>query len=86
MWLNDFPIKCRVSSAFSPQTIMTVTALDWKKHCGSEFGAYCEVHEENLPLNNINNEGTQSSIYLDSTTNFQGCYTFLYLTTGKRIT
>jgi hypothetical protein len=31
-WLNDFPPSSRVSAFYSPQTIMTGTALDFARH------------------------------------------------------
>ena len=33
VWLNTFHVNSGVSATFSPQTIMTGTTLDWKKHC-----------------------------------------------------
>ena len=65
---------------------MTGTKLDWQKHCKAEFGEYYEIHQENRLLNSINNEQTQSAIFLGPTTNFQCKYTFLCLTIGERIT
>ena len=86
MCLNAFPIKSRVSDTSIPFIINTDTTIDWYKHYKVYFGSYCELHEEHWPLNNINNEQTQSVICLGPTTNFQGRYTFLCLTKGKRIT
>ena len=86
MWLNDLPVKSRVSSTLSPRTIITGNNLDCKKHCRAESGAFWEVHEENRLFNNINNDRTRSAICLGTTTNFQVSYTFLCLTTGKCIT
>ena len=44
--LNNFPSKGGVSSAYSPCTILTGKLLDYKKDLALEFGAYCQVHEE----------------------------------------
>ena len=46
MWINVFPVKSDVSTAYISWTIMTGTSLDWTKYYKAEFGAYCEVHEE----------------------------------------
>ena len=56
MWLNILPAKSSVSAAFSPQTIMTGTSLDWKKHFRAKSGEYCKVHEEHHPSKNIDDE------------------------------
>ena len=86
IWINNFLVKSFVSATFRPRTLMTGTTLDCQKQCKADFGAYCEVHKEKFPLNNINNEQTQSAICLRPTTNFKVSYTFLFLTTGKHIT
>ena len=86
MCLNALPAKIRLSPTFTTRTTITDTTLDWKKHGKAEFGYYCEFHKENQPLNNINNERIRSGICLGTTTNLQGRYTFLCLTTGKSIT
>ena len=86
MWLNAIPVNSGVSSTYRPRTIMTGTTLYWTKHLKSEFGAYCEVHEEHKPTNTIDNECNRSAICLGSIENFQGSYTFLCLNTGNWIT
>ena len=86
IWINNFLVKSFLSANFRPRNLMTGTTLDCQKHCKTDFGAYCEVHKEKFPLNNINNEQTQSAICLRPTTNFKVSYTFLFLTTGKHIT
>ena len=57
-----FSVKSGVSTTLSPCTIMTSKKLNWQKYCKAKFGAYCEVHKENRPLNNINNEQTKSDV------------------------
>jgi hypothetical protein len=85
LWINAFPPSSGVSTAYSPRTIMTGTALDFNKHCQIPFGAYAEVHEDRNITNTIDAR-TQPAICLGPTANFQGSYKFLSLQTGKRIT
>ena len=87
MWINTFPVKISASTTYIPQTIMTGTGLYWTKNCKAEFGAYCEVHEENSPMkkNQIDYAHTCSTIYLGPTSNFRWNYTFFCINTGKRI-
>jgi hypothetical protein len=53
MWLNNFPVVHGISRRFSPREIILRHKLDYKHHCRAPFGAYCEVHEENLPTNSM---------------------------------
>ena len=46
MFLNAFHPNSGLSKTYSPRTIMTGKALDWKNICKLRFGAYAQVHEE----------------------------------------
>jgi hypothetical protein len=59
-------------------------SLHGSSYCCAPFGAFCEVHEENTPTNDMTTRGT-SAICLDPTGNFQGTYNFLSHVTGKVI-
>jgi hypothetical protein len=85
LWRNAFPPSSGVSSAYSPRTIMTGTALDYNKQCKLPFGAYVETREENKRKNSMD-ERTRGTICLGPTANFQGSYKFMCLHTGRHIT
>jgi hypothetical protein len=84
-WLNVFPPSSGVSSTYSPQKIMTGTALDFTKHCKLPFGAYAEAHDE-YPQTNTMAQRIHGVICLGLTGNFQGSYKMMCLTTGRKIT
>jgi hypothetical protein len=44
--LNLFPTKGGVSDTSSPNSIISVETLDFKKHLSLQIGQYCQVHEE----------------------------------------
>jgi hypothetical protein len=83
-WLNAFPPSSGVYSTYSPQTIMTGTALDFVKHCKLPFGAYAEAHEE-YPRTNTMAQRTRGVICLGPMGNFQGSNKMMCLTTGRKI-
>jgi hypothetical protein len=85
LWLNAFPPLSRVSSTYSPRTIVTGTTSDYNKHYRLRFGAYVETHEDNEATNTMV-ERTRGAICLGPTANFQGSYIFLCLDTGRRVT
>jgi hypothetical protein len=84
MWLNNFPVANGISTTWSPREIILRHWLDYTHHCRAPFGAYCEVHEENTPTNDMTTRGTPA-ICLGPTGNFQGTYNFLSLVTGQVI-
>ncbi len=49
---NLFPVKGGLSSKFSPKQIMLGKVVQYK-FCAMDFGRYCQIHEEDQPLNNI---------------------------------
>ena len=83
--MNYFPAKGGISDTLSPNVIMSGTQLDFKKHLSLPFGAYCQVHEEDLPRNS-QKARTKGAINLGPSGNQQGGYYFMALATGKKIT
>jgi len=83
--LNYFPTKGGISNTLSPNVIMSGTQLDYKKHLSMPIGAYCQVHEEELPRNS-QKARTKGAICLGPSGNKQGGYRFMSLFTGKKIT
>ena len=53
MLLKAFYPKSGLSKTYSPRTIMTGKALDWKKICKLQFGAYAQVHEDRNLTNTL---------------------------------
>ena len=83
MFLNAYPPKSGLSKTYSPCTIMTGKALDWKKSCKLHFGDYAQVHE-NRNVTNALEEGTQGAICLGPTGNLHGTYNFFSLQSEKK--
>jgi hypothetical protein len=73
-----------ISTTWNPREIILRHWLDYTHHCCAPFGAYCEVHEENTPRNDMTTHGTPA-ICLGLTGTFQGTYIFLSLVTGQVI-
>ena len=84
MFLNAYTPKSGLSKTYSPHTIMTGKALDWKKICKLHFGAYTQVHEDRNVTNTLE-ERTQGAIFLGPTCNLQGKYNFFSLQSEKKI-
>ena len=82
MFLNAFPPKNGLSNTYSPCTIMTGKALDWKKICKLHFRAYAHVHED-INVTNTLEERTQGAICLGPTGNLQGTF-FFFATLWKK--
>ena len=78
MFLNAFPPKRGLPKTYSPRTIMTGKALDWKKIFKLQSGAYAQVHED-INVTNTLEEKTQGAILLGPTGNLQGTYNFFSL-------
>ena len=70
---------------YSPRTIITGKALDWKQICKLHFGAYAQVHKDRNVTNTLE-ERTQGAICLGLTGNLQGTYNLLLLRSDKKIT
>ena len=51
LWINAFPPKGGVSASISPRTLLTGVKYDYNCHCKLVFGAYAQVHKEDLPTN-----------------------------------
>jgi hypothetical protein len=82
MWLNNFPVSHRISNRFSPRELILCYKLDYKHHCHAPFGAYCETHDDNSPTTNSMKTCGNPSICLGPTSNLQGTYNFLSLSSG----
>ena len=52
-YLNAFPAKGEVFMNLSPGAKVTGMSIDCKTHCGLEFGAYVQTHEDNAPRYNM---------------------------------
>jgi hypothetical protein len=84
--LNLFPTKGGVSDSVSPKTIMSGEVLDYKKHLCLPIGQYCQVHNKAGSPRNSQAARTREAISLGPSGNLQGCYKFMALNTGKKIT
>jgi hypothetical protein len=82
--LNFFPTKGGVYDTLSPKTIMSGERLDFKKHLSLHIGQYCQVHEEDTPLNR-QVACTKGAISLGPSGNLQGGFKFMALNSGKKI-
>jgi hypothetical protein len=82
--LNFFPTKGGVSDTLSPKTILSGETLDYKKHLHLQIGQYCQVHEEDTPRNS-QRPRTKGAICLGPSSNLQGGFKFMALSTGKKI-
>ncbi len=71
LWLNAFPVKTGISSAYLPQEILVRWWLDYKKHCRVLLGTYCKVHDKPDPLNSMVGR-THEGIALGPMGNHQG--------------
>ena len=85
LWINAFPPKGGVSASISPRTFITGVKLDYNCHCKLAFGAYAQVHEENLPTNS-QQARTLGAICLGPSGNLQGGYKFMNLQIGNKLT
>jgi hypothetical protein len=61
--LNMFPAKGGISAHYSPHTILTGQAIDFKKHLAIPFGSYVQANNKNDP-SNTNAPHTLDCIYL----------------------
>ena len=85
LWINAFHTKAGVSASIRPRTLLTGVKFDYKCHCKLAFGAYAQVHEENLTTNSQQAQ-TLGAICLGPAGNLQGGYKFMNLRTGKKLT
>jgi hypothetical protein len=81
-WLNSFPPNDGVSKTISPRAIMAGLQIDYAQHCKLEFGSYVQTHKDHD--NSMATWGT-GAIALRPTSNKQGGYYFMSLTTGQQI-
>ena len=65
--------------------LLTGRSLNYNKHCKLPPGAYCFVHEENLPTNSMKERAT-GAIAIGPTAKLQGAYRCMSLKTGHIIT
>ena len=80
--LNMFPRRGGVSNHLSPRTLIYGTPLDFLIQCRVPFGAYCEIHDEKSPTNNMVSR-TTPAIAIGPTGNLQGTYKFYSLRSKK---
>ena len=85
LWINAFPPKGCVSASIRPRTLLTGVNFDYNCHCKLAFGAYAQVHEENLPTHSQKVQ-MLGAICLGPSGNFHGGYKFMNLRTGKKLT
>jgi hypothetical protein len=83
--LNIFPAKSRISSYFSPYTILSGKYIDYEKELSIPFGAYDQRSTEPKP-NITNAPRTLDCIYLGPIRNKQSGHKLMDLSTGKLIT
>ena len=81
-WLNCFYPSGSICGDLSPRTIITGQTIDFNRHVKHEFGAYVQTHEAN---DNTMRERTVGAIALRPTSNEQGSYYYLSLSTGRKI-
>ena len=79
-----FPRKGRISQKLSPRTIIDGSLPDFNIHCRVPFGAYCQVHRDNV-ITNTQEPRTVGAIAL-CPKNMQGGYSFLSLESMQVIT
>jgi hypothetical protein len=87
MWshcLISPPTKGGASDTRSPKTIMSGETLDFKKNLSLQIGRYCQVHEEDIPLNS-QVALTKGAIPLVPSGNIQGGSKLMALISGKKI-
>jgi hypothetical protein len=80
--LNFFPTKGGVYDTLSPNTIVSVETLDYKKHLSLQLGQYYQ--EEDNP-HNSQIARTNGVISLGPSGNIQGGFKFMALNSGKKI-
>ena len=83
--MGYFRTKNCVSDRVSPRTIMTGQVLDAKRDLCLRVGQYVQTHEEDKPRNS-NAARTLAAICMGRTSNVQGGFKFLKLSTGEKIT
>ena len=82
MWTNAFPVSAGVSATISPRILVTGVRIDYLKNCRCPFGAYVHTHKKS---DSTDTPRTVGAICLGPTCNIQGTYTFMNLSTGRRI-
>ena len=83
--LNYFPAKGGISHYYSPSTIITGKAIDFKKDLKHAFGTYVQAFNENNPTNSPEPQSTDA-IYLRPLPNKQGGHVVMDLKTGNPVT
>ena len=85
LWINAFPPKGGVSDSISSHTLLIGVMFDYNFQKKLAFGAYTQIHKENLPTNS-QQAWTMGAICLGPSGNLQGGYKFMNLRTGKKLT
>ena len=82
--LNFSPPKGGISNTLIPKTIRSGEITDYKKNLSLQIRQYCQLHEEDAPLN-IQTPITKVAISLGPSGNLQGGFKLMALNTGKKI-
>lgn len=80
--INSFPRTSSIGLGVPPKELLTGRKLDFQKDCLLKFGAYVQVHEDDM-ITNTMKERTLGAIALGPAGNVQGSYNFLSLKTWK---
>jgi Reverse transcriptase (RNA-dependent DNA polymerase) len=83
--LNQLPADDGVSTALSPNTILTGRPNPDFNHLRLEFGLYVQIFEPTTFATNTLRSRTTGAITLTHTGNAQGDYYFMLLITGRRL-
>ena len=78
-WINALLPSISVERNLIPRQIITELTINYTKHFRLHFGKYAQVHESH---ENTMQERITGSIALRPTSNSQGGYFFIILTTG----
>ena len=73
MWSNAFSSNTGISKKWSLWELVCRHELDAAKHCSTQFGSYCEAHDQPDPSNSTKPH-TQPAIAMGSTEYLQGSY------------
>lgn len=79
-WINSFPRSSSYDPDVPPREKVTGKKIDFKRDCRVEFGAFCQVNEDDSVTNTMK-ERTIDAIALGPAGNAQGSYLFLNIRT-----
>ena len=82
MWINAIPRKIVSVQGISPQDLVTVRTVNYKRDCRAFIGGYVEASTDTI-VTNDNMPRTHICIALGPSGNLQGPVKCFYLETGK---